>query len=247
MIHIEHRTLCAFEEHIGARLAELLQDTGHIRDQGLDPIGEFQIRFQHLLKSTAAVWKYFARRNCGEIQNFAELGCEAFALEQIDTARARRATLSSYAGPIPQPVVPMAFAPLRLLARRSSATCEARIKGHAGLTRKRSKTGTPCADQHFRFLEQRLERNTTPLPIRHCTRACRMPDGINDRYGLLAADDQRVTGVVAALKAHHGLHAGRSARSTTLPLPSSPHCRPMTTRFFTHYEPSTAVPIRPPC
>ena len=43
--------------------------------------------------------------------------------------------------------------------------------------------------------------STTPLPIRQRTCSRRIPEGISDSTVLLAADDQRVAGVVPALEA----------------------------------------------
>ena len=48
---------------------------------------------------------------------------------------------------------------------------------------------------------------TTPLPIRHTTPSRKMPDGIRCSTVFLLADDERVPGIVSALKAHDGARA----------------------------------------
>ena len=59
---------------------------------------------------------------------------------------------------MPRPVVPMAFAPCAFSRARSSATCEARINGHDGLTLQPLEHRHALADEHLGLLEQRLER-----------------------------------------------------------------------------------------
>ena len=71
--------------------------------------------------------------------------------------------------------------------------------------------------------------------------------GRNQREnGLFAADDQRVSGIVAALKAHHRLHLiGQQiddfALALVAPLQADHH------QVLTHCAPSTAMPVPPPC
>ena len=50
---------------------------------------------------------------------------------------------------------------------------------------------------------------TTPLPMKHFTLGCRMPEGMRRRMVFLPVDHQRVAGVVPALEAHHGRRRGR--------------------------------------
>src|SRR6202789_1754253 len=132
---------------------------------------------------------------------------------------------------MPRPVVPMAFAPCAFSRARSSATCEARISGHAGLTRNRSNTGTPCSISICASLNRASSDSTTPLPIRQRTCSCRMPEGMSDRMVFLPP----MTSVCPALWPpwkRTTAFTWSVNRSTTLPLPSSPHCNPITTRFL---------------
>jgi hypothetical protein len=63
-----------------------------------------------------------------------------------------------------------------------------------------------------------------------------MPRRQQRQFVDLVADDERVAGIVAALEAHH--HVGAAAsQSTILPLPSSPHCAPMTVTLPTSMFP----------
>jgi hypothetical protein len=63
---------------------------------------------------------------------------------------------------------------------------------------------------------------------RHNASSRRMPEGIRCSTVFCAADHQRVTGVVAALETRDRRPTCSVSRSTILPLPSSPHCAPMT-------------------
>ena len=62
------------------------------------------------------------------------------------------------------------------------------------------------------------------------------------QHRIRSADDQRVTGVVAALEPHHALWRGPVSRSTILPLPSSPPLGRRRRRFAISFSPVTAPP-----
>ena len=102
------------------------------------------------------------------------------------------------------------------------------------------------SDQHFRLFEQRLERQHDAVADQ--TLHVRVQDAGGDQrqHGFLAADDERVPGVVAALKAHHGLcligeQIDDLALALIAPLQADHD------QILTHFAPSRAVRARPPC
>src|SRR5262245_27618800 len=127
---------------------------------------------------------------------------------------------------MPRPVVPMALAPRAASRALSSATCDGRISGQFGEIRSRANTSTPWSIRVWASRNSASSDSTTPLPTRHMTLGCRMPDGISDRTVFLPP----MTSVWPALWPpwKRATAAARSvSRSTTLPLPSSPHWVPM--------------------
>src|SRR5690242_1692382 len=142
----------------------------------------------------------------------------------------RRATLSSYAGPMPRPVVPMALPPAAFSRAWSRAMWYGMISGVAGLIFRRGRTSTPLASSSSISLRSAAGLSTTPLPIRHSASGRRMPDGIRCRTVFTPL----MTSVWPALWPpwkRTTAWAWSVSQSTTLPLPSSPHWVPTTTTF----------------
>ena len=105
------------------------------------------------------------------------------------------------------------------------------MSGQLGEMRSRSNTGTPCLMSMALSLNSASSDSTTPLPMKQRTCSRRMPDGISDSTVLCPP----MTSVWPALWPpwKRATAAARSvSRSTTLPLPSSPHCVPMTMTNF---------------
>src|SRR5690606_2431287 len=140
----------------------------------------------------------------------------------------RRATLSSYAGPMPRPVVPMALPPAARSRAWSRAMWYGMISGVAGLTFSRERTSTPASSSSAISFISAAGESTTPLPIRHSASSRRMPDGIRwstvflppitSVWPALCPPWKRTTPPMSCV-----------SRSTILPLPSSPHWAPITT------------------
>src|ERR1700687_862969 len=120
----------------------------------------------------------------------------------------------------------------------SSRMCDGRMSGHCGEIRSRANTGTPCSSSVWLSLSRALSDSTTPLPMKQRTCARRIPEGMSDRMVLRPP----MTSVWPALCPpwKRATAAARSvSRSTTLPLPSSPHWVPMmTTNFPPPLDPS---------
>src|SRR4029077_6750635 len=136
---------------------------------------------------------------------------------------------------MPRRVVPMALAPRARSRAWSSMTCEGSMRGQYGETASRSNTGTPCSISVRLSLSSASSDSTTPLPMRQRTPGRRIPEGISDS----TVRRPPMTSVWPALCPpwKRATAAARSvSRSTTLPLPSSPHCAPITTRNFPTLE-----------
>src|SRR5215469_5658110 len=138
---------------------------------------------------------------------------------------------------MPRPVVPMALGPRACSRALSSRMCDGRMSGQCGEMRSRSNTGTPWSIRVRLSASSACSDSTTPLPMKQRTSSRRIPEGIRERMVLRPP----MTSVCPALWPpwKRATAAARSVRrSTTLPLPSSPHWVPMmTTNLPTAYDP----------
>ena len=114
------------------------------------------------------------------------------------------------------------------------------MSGQCGEMANRSNTGTPCSLSMRLSASNASSDNTTPLPMKQRTRSRRIPEGMSDRMVLrppmtsvwpaLCPPWKRATAAACSV-----------SRSTTLPLPSSPHWVPMMTTNF----PTLPTPTAP--
>ncbi len=180
------------------------------------------------------------------IQDLAQLGGEALAVKQIgDAQRAPRDLV--FVGRTDSPAGGAdGIRALRLFtgAVECHMGSENQRAGRAHLQALEHRYA--LADQSVRFLEQRFQRQ------HHAIADEALDAGVQDsrrderENGLLAADHQRMPGVVSALEARHGLHLiGQQIDDLALafvaPLQSDHD------EVFTHCAPSTAEQGRPPC
>ena len=159
---------------------------------------------------------------------------------------ARRAILSSYAGPMPRPVVPIARSAARLLAR----LIEQRVRAQDQRARRRN--AQPLLDGHAARLElvhllaQRVERHDDAVADQADDVVAQDARGNQVQHGLAIADHERVARRCARLGSARPRCARSASTSTTAPLPSSPHCVPITTTFrptlASHAEQQQQVP-----
>src|SRR3954471_990255 len=130
---------------------------------------------------------------------------------------------------MPRPVVPILRSPLDASRARSSAEWYGRMTGHASEMESRATTPrTPAASSSSISATSACGETTTPLPMKQSTLPRRMPDGIRCSTVFFAP----MTSVWPALCPpwKRTTPCARSvSQSTILPLPSSPHCVPMTT------------------
>ena len=106
-----------------------------------------------------------------------------------------------------------------------TASPDARARSRTGDLRRRCRRRPACRSRRTAFSGS----STTPLPIAQRTPGCMMPLGNLVQHEGLVADVHGVSGVGAALVAHHPVGASRPARPPACPCPSSPHCAPTTT------------------
>src|SRR6185312_7761581 len=140
------------------------------------------------------------------------------------TRMPRRATLSSYAGPMPRPVVPIA----RLAAlSQSSNLWYGSTRCARSLTYKRPSTSTPSRTSSSISVNSVSGSSTTPLPMAHRTPGWRMPLGI-----CCSTNWRPPRCTVCPAFAPPWYRTTQSARSaitsTSFPFPSSPHWAPTT-------------------
>ena len=101
-------------------------------------------------------------------------------------------------------------------------------------------------DQHIGLFEQGLERQHHTIADQALHLRMQNPRGDQRQNGLLAAYDQSVAGVVAALKTHHGLHLiGQQIDDFALALVAP--LQADYDQILTHCAPSTRVRVPPPC
>ncbi len=229
VIDVEHRALRAFEQHIGALLAQLGQLLRHIHHQRLDALALRQQRVAASPASPAA-----AARNSRvstklwKSSTSASWSAKRARIEQV--GHAQRATrhlvfvgrtdaAAGGADGVDRRAPARAPCPARH-ARAGSAGSWARCAGARTPARRgRSASGFPSA----------APRATAPRHCRCSSARLRAgcPEGISDRMVFWPS----MTSVWPALCPpwKRATAAARSvSRSTTLPLPSSPHCVPMT-------------------
>src|SRR5262245_4150989 len=145
------------------------------------------------------------------------------------TRMPERAILSSYAGPMPRPVVPMLPAPRRRSRARSTARWYGRMRCACSLTRShRSSARNPRFLSASISLTSTSGSSTVPGPIMQTLPGWRMPDGTRFRT-VLSPFTTRVCPALLPPWKRTTTSASAARRATTLPFPSSPHWVPITT------------------
>ena len=207
---------------------------------------KLEIRFQHLLEIDRRRLEIALQNEVVIVEDFAQLRGEALAMKQIRDAQraARHFVLVRRADAAPGRAD--GIRALRLLARPVERHVRGQNQGTGRAHAQALEHRHALPDQHFRFFEKRLERQHHAVADQ--TLHVRVQDSGGDQRqnGFLAADDQGVPGVVAALKAHHRLRLiGQQIDDFALALVA-----PLQTdhdQVLTHCAPSTAMRVPPPC
>ena len=180
------------------------------------------------------------------IEHFTQLGREALAMKQIGDAQCAARDLVLIRRPNAASGRADRILALRLFTRLVERNVRGKNQRTGGAHAQALEYRNALSDQHFRFLEKRLERQHHPIADE--TTHMRVQDSGRDQRqnGFLSADDQRMTGVVAALEAHHrvrlvGEQIDDLALAFVAPLQADHD------QIFTHCAPSTAMPVPPPC
>src|SRR5690606_18292843 len=87
VVDVQQCALGTLEHDVGTLTAQLVQTRGHIGDQGLQPVGKVQCLFQGLLEVDRLNLVIILQHEVMVIQNFAELGSKALAMEQVTDAQ----------------------------------------------------------------------------------------------------------------------------------------------------------------
>ena len=172
---------------------------------------------------------------------FAEFRGEALALEQI--ANPQRATRDLILIGRPDPA-PRRTDRIGALGKFSCAI-ERDMRGEdqrthrADLQALEHRNALP--DQHLGFLEQRLQRQHDAVADQALHPGMQDPRGNQRQHGFLAADDERMAGIVATLEAHHclrgvGQQIDDLAFALIAPLQADDN------DIFTHCAPPTTIP-----
>ena len=110
---------------------------------------------------------------------------------------------------MPRSVVPILRAPRSSSESASSARWCGRIRCARSESSRLSPISTPSAASSSISFSSATGSTTTPLPITHRIPGCRIPEGTRCSTKLLAAHDDRVAGVVAAVVAGDDLDPRR--------------------------------------
>src|SRR5688572_913466 len=139
-----------------------------------------------------------------------------------------RAALSMYAGPTPLPVVPMRRAPSLASDARSSAGWYGMIRCALREMKRLPSSVMPRRTRPSISSMTDFGSSTTPQPITQRQFSCRIPDGIECRTYFSRPTTTVWPALLPPLYRTTTSTCG-PMMSTTLPLPSSPHCVPTTT------------------
>ena len=200
-----------------------LRDIAHQRPHAL---GVRELLVQRLLEIDRRLLEVVLQHEVVEVEDLAELGGKFLALEQVLHAHRAPRDLVFVRGADAAAGGADGVGAARRFARLVERTCDGRISGQLGETRSRANTSTPVSISVCASRNNASSDSTTPLPMRHCTFLCRIPEGMSDSTVFLPP----MTSVWPALWPpwKRATAAARSvSRSTTLPLPSSPHWVPM--------------------
>ncbi len=175
-----------------------------------------------------------------QVEQRFELGREQFRIQQVLHAHRASRNLVFVCGPdAATSGADLLLAHADAFSRAwSSATWIGRTSGHAGEIFRRRRTSTPAASSsaNLRAAAPTGTGNDAVADVDGDIRVQRTRrDEAQD--GLLAADHQRVAGVVARPGSARRRWRSRPGQSTILPLPSSPHWVPMTTTFLPMFFP----------
>ena len=140
------------------------------------------------------------------VEDFAELGGETFAMKQVGDPEGAARHLVFIGRADAAPGGTDGILALRLLARliERDVRCQDQRTGRTHPQAFEYRHALP--DQHFRFLEERLERQHHAIADEALHMRVQDSRRNQRQNRFFAADDQRVSGIVAALKAHHRLH-----------------------------------------
>ena len=203
MIDVEHRALRALEHDVGLLLAQRRQRLRDVAHQRPHALGVRELLVERLLEIDRRLLEVVLQHEVVEVEDLAELGGKFLALEQVLHAhRAPRDLVfvrgtDAAAGGADGVGAARRFA--RLVERNVRRQDQRAVRRDAQ-SRKHVHAGV---DERLRFTEQRFQRQHHAVADEALHVLVEDSRGNERQHGLLAADDQRVAGVVAALKTRH--------------------------------------------
>ena len=213
---------------------------------GFKQLAQRQIGLEHLLEIDRRGLKIALQDEVVIVENFAQLRGEAFAMKQVRDAQRAARHLVLVRRSDAAPGRADGFFALRLLARFIERDMRGQDQRTGGTHAQALEYRHPLPDQHFRFLEERLERQHHAVADQAAHMLVQDAGGNERQNGFFAADDQGMPGVVTALEAHHRLHLiGQKIDDLALALVAP--LQADHDQVFTHYAPSTAMQAPPPC
>src|SRR5437763_2454480 len=132
---------------------------------------------------------------------------------------------------MPRPVVPILVSPIPVSRAWSSAACTGSTSAHAGEVFSLDRISTPAASSSAISAINADGESTTPLPMKIATPGRSAPEGMS-RSTVLRPPMTSVWPALWPPWKRTTPCALSVSQSTILPLPSSPHCVPMTTTFL---------------
>ena len=178
-----------------------IENSGDVRHQRLQALAELETRFEHRLKLDRGQLEIALQNEVVIVEDLAELGGEALAMEQVcDPQRAPRHFVlvggADAAAGRADGIRALGFL-ARPVERHVRGENERTSRAHAQPLEHRH----ALVDEHLRLFEKRLEREHDAVADQALH--VRVQDARWDERedGFLAADDQGMPGVVAALKA----------------------------------------------
>ena len=219
---------------------------GDVRDQRLQSLAELEARLEHRLKLDRRLLEIALQNEVVIVEDLAELGGEALAVKQVRNAQRAPRHLVLVGGADAAPGRADGIRALGFLARPIERYVRGENEGTGRAHAQPLEHRHALIDEHLRLFEQRLEREHDAVADQ-TLHVCVQDAGRDEREnGFLAADDQRMPGVVAALEARDrvrliGEQIDDFALALVAPLQADHD------QILTHCAPSTRARARSRC
>ena len=205
MVDIRQRALGPFEHHLLAVLDRVIQQYRRIRHKRSDQLSHPRVLLVHLLRVQRLGPEQRVRNRVLLIAGVLDVRPGSAGFSISTTRSPLRCTLSSYAGPIPRrTIVPIFVRPGAVSAASSIIRWYGRITCARFDTKSCPSTGNPASLSFLTSPRNAAGSNTTtPFQITPLHSRPQHATGNQLEHELLAADDDRMPGIVAARIPRH--------------------------------------------